>query len=36
MTRLTSGVMLQTGDPSKIEEDKNEVWDYDKEVLFEK
>jgi hypothetical protein len=36
MTRPTSGVILQAGDPSKIEEDKNEVQDYVKEVLFEK
>jgi hypothetical protein len=36
MTRPTSGVILQAGDPSKIEEDKNEVRDYVKEVLFEK
>jgi hypothetical protein len=27
---------LQAGDPSKIEEDKNEVQDYVQEVLFEK
>jgi hypothetical protein len=36
MTRPTSGVILQAGDPSKIEEDKNEIQDYVKEVLFEK
>jgi hypothetical protein len=36
MTRPTNGVILQAGDPSKIEEDKNEVQDYVKEVLFEK
>jgi hypothetical protein len=35
-TRPTSGVILQAGDPSKIEEDKNEIQDYVKEVLFEK
>jgi hypothetical protein len=34
MTRPTSGVILRAGDPSKIEEDKNEIWDYVKEVLF--
>jgi hypothetical protein len=36
MTRPTSGVILQAGDPRKIEEDKNEVRDYVKEVLFKK
>jgi hypothetical protein len=36
MTRPTNGVVSQAGDPSKIEEDKNEVRDYMKEVLFEK
>jgi hypothetical protein len=36
MTRPTNGVISQAGDPSKIEEDKNEVQDYVKEVLFEK
>jgi hypothetical protein len=36
MIRPTSGVILQAGDPSKIEEDKNEVQDYVKEVLLEK
>ena len=36
MTRPTSGVILRAGDPSKIEEDKNEIQDYVKEVLFEK
>jgi hypothetical protein len=36
MTRPTSGVISQAGDPSKTEEDKNEVQDYVKEVLFEK
>jgi hypothetical protein len=36
VTRPTSGAILQAGDPSKIEEDKNEVQDYVKEVLFEK
>jgi hypothetical protein len=35
-TRPTSGIILQAGDPSKIEEDKNEIRDYVKEVLFEK
>jgi hypothetical protein len=34
--RPTSGVISQAGDPSKIEEDKNEIRDYVKEVLFEK
>jgi hypothetical protein len=36
MTRPTSGVISQAGDPSKTEEDKNEVQDYVKEGLFEK
>jgi hypothetical protein len=36
MTRPTSGIILQAADPSKIEEDKNGVQDYVKEVLFEK
>jgi hypothetical protein len=36
MTRPTSGVILQAGGLSKIEEDKNEIQDYVKEVLFEK
>jgi hypothetical protein len=36
VTRPTSGVILQAGDPGKIEEDKNEIQDYVKEVLFEK
>jgi hypothetical protein len=36
VTRPTSGVISQAGDPSKIEEDKNEVQDYVKEALFEK
>jgi hypothetical protein len=36
MTRPTSGVVSQAGDPSKIEEDKSEIRDYVKEVLFEK
>jgi hypothetical protein len=36
MTRPSSGVILQAGDPSKIEEGKNEIRDYVKEVLFEK
>jgi hypothetical protein len=36
VTRPTSGVISQTADPSKIEEDKNEIQDYVKEVLFEK
>jgi hypothetical protein len=35
-TRPTSGVISQAGDPSKTEEDKNEVREYVKEVLFEK
>jgi hypothetical protein len=33
MTRPANGVISQAGDPSKIEEDKNEVQDYVKEVL---
>jgi hypothetical protein len=33
VTRPTSGIILQAGDPSKIEEDKNEIQDYVKEVL---
>jgi hypothetical protein len=36
MTRPTNGVISQAGDPSKIEEDRNELQDYVKEVLFEK
>jgi hypothetical protein len=36
VTRPTSGVILWAGDPSKIEEDKNEIQDYVKEALFEK
>jgi hypothetical protein len=36
MTRSTNGVISWAGDPSKIEEDKNEVWDYVEEVLFKK
>jgi hypothetical protein len=36
MTRPTNLVRVRAGDPSKIEEDKNEVQDYVKEVLFEK
>jgi hypothetical protein len=35
MTRPTNGVISQAGDPSKIEEDRNELQDYVKEVLFE-
>jgi hypothetical protein len=35
-TRPTSGVISPAGDPGKIEEDKNEIRDYVKEVLFEK
>jgi hypothetical protein len=35
MTRPTSGVILRAEDPSKIEEDKNEIQDYVKELLFE-
>jgi hypothetical protein len=34
MTRPTNGVISWAGDPSKIEEDKNKVQDYVKEVLF--
>jgi hypothetical protein len=36
VTRPTSGVISQAGDPSNIEEDKNEIQDYVKEVFFEK
>jgi hypothetical protein len=36
VTRPTSGVISRAGDPGKIEEDKNEIRDYVKEVLFEK
>ncbi len=36
VTRPTSRVILQAGDPSKIEENENETQDYVKEVLFKK
>jgi hypothetical protein len=36
MTRPTSEVISQVGDPGRIEEDKNEIQAYVKEVLFEK